>query len=43
MERSKVYFTTFKTTGNENLLQKLRRLILTAGIRDIDFTDRCGH
>ena len=40
MERSKVYFTTFKTTGNENLLQKLRRLILTAGIRDIDFTDR---
>ena len=40
MEKSKVYFTTFKTTGNENLLQKLRRLILTAGIRDIDFTDR---
>ena len=40
MERSKVYFTTFKTTGNENLLQKLRRLILTAGIRDIDFPDR---
>ncbi len=40
MEKSKVYFTTFKTTFTENLLSKLRRLILTAGIKDIDFEDK---
>lgn len=40
MEKSKVYFTTFKTTFTENLLSKLRRLILKAGIRDIDFEDK---
>lgn len=40
MEKSKVYFTTFKTTFTENLLQKLRRLILKAGINDIDFEDK---
>lgn len=40
MEKSKVYFTTFKTSYTENLLDKLRRLILTAGIKDIDFEDR---
>lgn len=40
MEKSKVYFTTFKTSYTENIPDKLRRLILTAGIRDIDFTDR---
>ena len=27
MEKSKVYFTSFKATGNENLLQKLHRLM----------------
>ena len=32
MEKSKVYFTTFKTSFTENLLQKLRRLMITAGI-----------
>ena len=37
---SKVYFTTFKTTGSENLLQKLNRLIKTAGMGDIDFEDK---
>ena len=37
---SKVYFTTFKTTGSENLLQKLNRLIKTAGMGDIDFDDK---
>ena len=31
MEKSKVYFTSFKATGNENLLQKLHRLMKTAG------------
>ncbi len=40
MEKSKVYFTTFKTSFSENLPAKLRRLILTAGIKDIDFTDK---
>ena len=40
MEKSKVYFTTFKTTFTENLLSKLRRLVITAGIKDIDFEDK---
>lgn len=40
MEKSKVYYTNFKTTGSENLLQKLRRLIIKAGIKDIDFEDK---
>lgn len=37
MEKSKVYYTNMHTTLNENLLQKLRRLIKTAGISEIDF------
>ena len=40
MEKSKVYFTTFKTSFTENIPGKLKRLILAAGIRDIDFTDK---
>lgn len=40
MEKSKVYFTTFKTNTNENLIQKLNRLIKTAGMGDIDFDDK---
>lgn len=40
MEKSKVYFTTFKTSYTENIPQKLRRLITTAGIKTIDFTDK---
>lgn len=40
MEKSKVYFTTFKTSMNENLLQKLRRLMVRAGIKDIDFENK---
>jgi len=40
MEKSKVYFTNFKASGHENLLQKLRRLIITAGMKDIDFADK---
>ncbi len=39
MAASKVYFTDFHTTFQENQLQKLSRLILTAGIDRIDF---CG-
>lgn len=37
---SKVYFTTFKATENENLLMKLNRLLKTAGMGDIDFDDK---
>ncbi len=37
MEKSKVYFTDMHTTSKENLQQKLRRLIKTAGIGEVDF------
>ncbi len=30
MEKANVYFTTFKATEHENLLQKLHRLMKTA-------------
>lgn len=40
MEKSKVYFTNMHTTFNENLLQKLERLIKTAGIENIDFKNK---
>ncbi len=36
----KVYFTSFKTTENENLLQKLHRLMKTAGFENIDFNNQ---
>jgi uncharacterized Fe-S center protein len=35
-----VYFTSFRATAQENLLQKLRRLILKAGFGGIDFAER---
>lgn len=35
--KSNVYFTTFKATMHENLMQKLKRLMKTAGFEDIDF------
>lgn len=40
MSASKVYFTTFKTTGSENLLQKLHRLMKKTGFEQIDFKDK---
>lgn len=40
MDKAKVYFTTFKATGNENLLQKLHRLMKRAGFEDIDFSNK---
>lgn len=40
MEPSKVYYTNFRTTFNENLLQKLRRLLFAAGIDTIDFENK---
>ena len=43
MEASKVYYTSFKTSGSENLLQKLRRLCITAGMKNIDFEDKYDY
>lgn len=40
MSASKVFFTNLRTKTNDNLLQKLERLIKTAGIGDIDFQDK---
>ena len=40
MEKSKVFFTTMRATPDENLPQKLRRLIRTAGIGNIDFENK---
>ena len=40
MEKSTVYFTTFKTNYNENLIQKLHRLMKQAGFENIDFQDK---
>ena len=40
MDKSKVYFTSFKTTGAENLLKKLHRLMKTAGFEEIDFENK---
>lgn len=37
---SEVYFTSFKTTERENLLQKLHRLLKTAGFENIDFSNK---
>ena len=38
--KSDVYFTNFRTTMTENLLQKITRLIKKAGIEKIDFQDK---
>ena len=40
MSASKVYFTDLRTSFSENLPQKLERLIKTAGIGQIDFTNK---
>ena len=37
MEKSKVYFTNFRATVQENIQQKLVRLMKTAGMDSIDF------
>ncbi|MEF2877208.1 MAG: DUF362 domain-containing protein [Blautia sp.] len=37
MSISKVYYTDMRTRNGDNLIQKLQRLIKTAGIGDIDF------
>ena len=38
--KSKVYFTDFRADYKENLLQKLHRLMKTAGFENIDFNDK---
>lgn len=40
MVKSKVYFTTMRTVGDENLCDKLVRLCRAAGIEQIDFKDK---
>ena len=40
MQKPKAYFTSFKTSFTENIPDKLKRLILTAGVKEIDFTDK---
>lgn len=40
MEKAKVYYTNLKTSFSENLPQKLERLIKTAGIGNIDFSNK---
>ena len=40
MEKAKVYYTDFRTTSRENLMQKLRRLCITAGMKEIDYEDK---
>ena len=37
---SKVYFTNLRTNPNGNLLQKLERMVKTAGFEKIDFKDK---
>ena len=36
MEKSKVYFTSFRTQVGTSWLEKLRRLCIAAGIKNID-------
>ena len=40
MDVSNVYFTDLRVKNGDNLLTKLQRLIKTAGIENIDFTDK---
>ncbi len=40
MEKAKVYFTDFRASPNQNLPQKLKKLIKAAGIGQIDFKDK---
>ena len=40
MAGSKVYYTSFHTTPQENLLKKLHRLMKTAGFENLDLTDK---
>jgi uncharacterized Fe-S center protein len=39
-KKSKVYFTTFRTTGSNNILKKLEKLVLEAGLGELDFENK---
>ncbi|MGV8906944.1 MAG: DUF362 domain-containing protein [Acetobacterium sp.] len=39
-EQSKVFFTTLRTTGSNNILQKLKKLVLAGGLGDIDLNNK---
>lgn len=38
--KSKVYFTTLRTTGSNNILKKLEKLVTAAGLTEIDFENK---
>ena len=40
MNRAKVYFTDLRAKPEKNLLDKLKKLVLKAGIKEIDFKDK---
>ena len=40
MEKSKVFFTNLNTRSGNNLLKKLRKLVISAGIENINFKDK---
>ncbi len=40
MEKSKVYYTNLRCKPGVNLLQKLKKLVLAANIKDIDFNNK---
>lgn len=40
MDRSKVYFTDFRTNSEMNLLDKLKKLVIKAGIKNINFKNQ---
>ena len=40
MEASKVYYTDFRCPVGTSLLEKLRRVCIAAGIKDIDMDGR---
>ncbi len=40
MEKSKVYFTDLRATSDCNLLDKIEKLVIAAGIKTIDFKDK---
>ena len=39
-EKAKVYFTNFRANPKMNLLQKLKKLIIEAGMTEIDFENK---
>jgi len=40
VNRAKVYFTDLRAKLGKNLLDKLKKLVLEAGIKEIDFKDK---